>query len=194
MVFVDDGGEVAIEQDLAVDVWIGVRRSESKCNVEVVFQEFVDEPRHVGVHHVDFDARIHLEKIEHRLAHHAAERIRDANIQFARLHILQVVELLLALLRIVDGLDGEGQQQSSRLGEQHLTAVALKKRLLQFLFQAHNLLCNCALRHKKFFCRSRKIESFGHLDKVFELSEFHYCVFTPQNYTKKTTRQNINHK
>ena len=119
-----------------------------------------------------------MEEGDERFCHDVAEGVGDADVQFAGEHLLQVVHVVNASHGAVYGILGIGKKLLSCLGEINLVRVTFEERQAYFLLQMRNLLREGTLRDVELARCLREIERLGHLQKIFELSYFHFPFFT----------------
>ena len=116
---------------------------------------------------------IQFHELKNGLCKQRTERERNADIQFARQHVLQVVHLLRAIVGIDDYFSGISHELFPGFGERNLVTVSLKQNGIEFILKLAYLLREGALCNEQCLCRLREIQQFGHLEKVFYLSQFH---------------------
>ena len=115
---------------------------------------------------------------DERFCHDVAEGVGDADVQFAREHLLQVVHVVNASHGAVYRILCVGQELLSRLCKINFVRISLEERQSYFLLQMRNLLREGALRDVELARCLREIERLGYLQKIFELSYFHFPFFS----------------
>ena len=116
---------------------------------------------------------VQFHKFENGLGKQRTERKRNADVQFACQHILEVVHLLRAIIDINYYFSCISHELLPGFGERNLVAVSLKQYSVEFVLKLAYLLREGALCNKQCLSRLREIRQFGHLEKVSYLSQLH---------------------
>jgi len=167
------GSQAVGKQQPALNILVGFQWSEGEHEVEFAFLEHRHQLLHRAVMDVEFHPRIGVHELDECLRHDGAERECHPDVQFAGKHFFQVFDVVYARVCGHHRLLGVGQQFLSGLGDKHFVAVAFKERQSYLLFEMADLLREGTLRDVKAPARLREVERFGHLEKIFQLTDVH---------------------
>ena len=189
VVVIDDGRQAIAKNRSAVYRLVPLERLEGQHKIQFALLQSVHQFLHGTIDDVELDVGVGMDERDERLGHDVAKGERHSDVEFSSQHLTQVIHVVSTGPGRIDRLLGVGQQFFSRLREIHLVGIALKERHSYLLLQMGNLLRQGTLRDVELPRRLGEIKRFGHLEEIFQLSDFH--SYRSKSVCKDTTRVSI---